>query len=148
MLRVVNNDLIRCNTGVHEIRECRDTNRPRGQGKLQRISLCRHRRSFGMMYLIRRRLAQPMLCLLLRKSANCSRLLKVRDIYHTTPCCQLFPSPTSYAFGFLATIKYIGVNSFSLPPATKQSAAYPRLSAVLFVPFGAIPTLSSPPTAL
>ena len=37
----------------------------------------------------------------------------------------------SYNLGFLATIKYIGVNSFSRPPATKQSAASARLVAVL-----------------
>lgn len=53
-----------------------------------------------------------------------------------------------YALGFLATIKYIGVNSFCLPPATRASAATAKLSAVFAVPRGAMRSVSSAPTNL
>lgn len=57
---------------------------------------------------------------------------------------QPAPIAGNYAVGFLPIIRYIGVKSFSFPPATKESAACPRLSAVFLVPLGAIPTLSIP----
>ena len=76
------------------------------------------------------------------------KVVSQNSLLLTAPSGRFFFYETCYAFGFLAIIRYIGVNSFSLPPATKQSAACPRLSAVFFVPFGAIPILSSPPTAL
>ena len=53
-----------------------------------------------------------------------------------------------YALGFLATIKYIGVNKSSFAPATRQSAANAKLSAVFCVPPGARPTVSRRPTNL
>lgn len=53
-----------------------------------------------------------------------------------------------YAFGFRAIIRYIGVNNFSLPPATKQSAASAKESAVFCVPLGATPITSRAPTNL
>lgn len=49
----------------------------------------------------------------------------------SAPCPSRLPSfQRLYLIGFRAIIIYIGVNSFSLPPATKQSAARARLFAV------------------
>jgi hypothetical protein len=48
--------------------------------------------------------------------------------------------------GFLAIIKYIGVKSFSFPPATKESPASAKLSAAFCIPFGMTPTISPSPT--
>ena len=42
-------------------------------------------------------------------------------------------------------MRYMGVNSFSLPPATRQSAARASESAVFWTPWGKIPMLSLTP---
>lgn len=43
-------------------------------------------------------------------------------------------------------MRYMGVNSFFCPPATRLSAAKARLSAVFCVPLGARPMRSNAPT--
>lgn len=50
--------------------------------------------------------------------------------------------------GLRATIRYMGVNRCSLPPATRQSAARAKLSAVFLVPAGARPMVSRAPARL
>src|SRR5688572_30518333 len=49
-------------------------------------------------------------------------------------CCH---SLFVYASGLRATMRYMGVKSLSRPPATRQSAARAKLSAVFLVPAGA-----------
>jgi len=50
------------------------------------------------------------------------------------PFCGFRSSNPFYALGFRATIKYMGVKRSSFAPATKQSAASAKLSAVFCVP--------------